>query len=536
MHVLVLCVALFIVSLYLLSIQALYALSVILLLLAAVGVRKRKRMLLLMLIMPVLAGISLCLYSRPQIPEKVRIVKVYGSSLVVSDGFRKYLISDELFKCEEGEVVGGVFDMESLPINRTGYAGKLTISKPHRKKDALSHVISFKKSLSSELVDVYGYDNGTLMSSLVLGLKEDISEKRAGDMKRMGIMHILSISGFHFALLENLLKKMKLGRKSILILGLYAIFINSIPGYRTLLTMMYRTVSYYMRRDPDPVTGVFLAMFIQTFICPYIIFKIGFLLTYLSTIGIILFHQKILGWMHHLPSSVSGSLSLTMAALSLSFPVILTLTPEFSLGVFIGNMILVPLYVIVAYLSFACIFILPFEPLVFLLLPFVEVFFDFSYHMGNFMSQYILTVNLEHLIYSYAILLFTGIMIFRKGAKKRGAFFIAAVLIMGLPWGTTVKIYNNFGVPSVRITHNFRNYDIMDYRVAEAGYIPIRKAEKLNLQSVNLKIRPSENDREIPHIFVNEKELALPRRMEYYGGVKIMHKYVFWNERVMKVR
>ena len=76
----------------------------------------------------------------------------------------------------------------------------------------------------------------------------------------------------------------------------------------------------------------------------------------------------------------------------------------------------------------------------------------------------------------------------------------------------------------------------MDYRIAENGYIVLRKEEELRLASMNLKIRPSENDREIPHIFVNEKELALPRRMDYSGGVKILHKYVFWNERVMKVK
>lgn len=536
MHVLVLAVGLFIISLYLLSVHACWAIGCIVLVLAAGAVRFRKEMLAVTLLMPLLAATALFLYYRPQIPEEVRVVRTYSGSIVVQEGFRKYLIKGNLFDCYEGDLIRGTFEVEFLSPGGSGYVGNLEIREPQITTDFRSSLISFKKKVADELVHRYGYDNGSLMSSLVLGIKDDISERREGDMKSMGIMHILSISGFHFALLENLLKKMRLGRKSIFFMGLYAYFISSIPGYRTLLTITYRSLGYCFRRDPDPVTGVFIAMFIQTFLSPYIIFKIGFLLTYLSTLGILLFHQKILSTMHHLPSSVSLSLSLTLSALSLSFPIIVSLSPEFSLGVFIGNMILVPLYAVFTYLSFLGVFMLPFQGLAFLLLPFVDVFSVFSFHLGNFLSQYMLALNLEMLAQSYVYYVFLVGTAFRKGAMKRGLLLVTLILVLGLPWGTTLGVYNNFGAPFIRITHNFKNYDIMDYRIAENGYIVLRKEEELRLASMNLKIRPSENDREIPHIFVNEKELALPRRMDYSGGVKILHKYVFWNERVMKVK
>jgi len=500
------------------------------------AIRFERKMTTVLVIMPLLAMVSLTIYYKPQVLNEVRVTKVYSGSIVVQDGFRKYLITEELFFCEEGDLIKGLYQYNPLPPGNNGYAGNLIISEVSIKQDSLSNLVAFKKNLVNEVIGVYGHDIGGLMASLVLGSKDDIGEKRAGDMKNMGIMHILSISGFHFALLENMLKKLKLGRSSILILAVYAFFINSIPGYRTLLTITYRTIGHYLKKDPDPITGICTALVIQTFISPYIIFKIGFLLTYLATLGIVLFHQKILSGMHYLPSAVSKSLSLTLAALSLSFPVIISLTPEFSLGVFLGNMILVPLYAIVTYLSFLCILLVRFQVLIFIVLPFVEAFFGFSFHAGNFMSQYILTLNLEHIIYNYIIIVVIIGVVFKMGAIKRGVFLLTLILVMGLPWGSSVKIYNNFGSPFIRITHNFENYDIMDYRIAEAGYLPLRKEEKLAFQSVDLTIIPSKKEREIPHIYVNGKELAFSRSVEYFGGVKIIHKYVFWNERIIKVR
>jgi len=511
-------------------------LLVILIIFTIAAIRFERKMIIVLVIMPLLAIVSLTLYYKPQVLKEVRVTKVYSGSIVVQDGFRKYLITEELFYCKEGDLINGLYENNPLPPGHNGYVGNLIISEVSIRQDSLSNLVAFKKNLVNEVIKVYGHDIGGLMASLVLGSKDDIGEKRAGDMKDMGIMHILSISGFHFALLENMLKKMKLGRNSIFVLGAYAFFINSIPGYRTLLTITYRTIGHFLKKDPDPITGICSALFIQTFLSPYIIFKIGFLLTYLATLGIVLFHQKILSGMLYLPSIVSKSLSLTLAALSLSFPVIISLTPEFSLGVFLGNMILVPLYTIVTYLSFLCILLVQFQGLVFLILPFVEVFFDFSFHAGNFMSQYILTLNLEHIIYNYTIYIAVIGLVFKMGAMRRGVFLLTLLLVIGLPWGSSVKIYNNFGSPFIRITHNFENYDIMDYRIAEAGYLPLRKEENLAFQSVDLTIIPSEKEREIPHIYVNGKELALSHRLEYFGGVKVIYKYIFWNERVIKVQ
>jgi len=76
--------------------------------------------------------------------------------------------------------------------------------------DSLGRFRAFKSRIMARLIIRYGEHYGGLMGSLVLGNQEFMNEERAQNMGDLGIMHILSISGFHFNLLENALKKLKL--------------------------------------------------------------------------------------------------------------------------------------------------------------------------------------------------------------------------------------------------------------------------------------------------------------------------------------
>jgi competence protein ComEC len=526
----------FVISLYLLSIKA-YILLMFVLCLFILPMKRQHGFLTAILIMaPVLAFLSLRLYYAPKIPEDIRVTHVYSGSVVGKDGFRRYQFSGTDLNCRVGDIIQGDFQLEPLPWSVNGYVGKLSASEFLVGKDMLSSYRQLKGKLIRRAVEIYGHDRGGLMASLVLGSQDEINEKRVRDMRSMGIMHILSISGFHFALLENALKKLGLGRWRILILGGYALFIDSIPGYRTILSAVYRTAGYLLRRDQDVITGLFLAMFIQVFLCPYYIFKAGFLLTYLSTLGILIFHKRLERIMAWFPSAVSGSLSLTMAALSLSLPVILSFNPEFSLGVFLGNMILVPLYSIVTYLSFLSILIMDIPFLVRLLMPFLEIFFDLAAHLGSFMSSYALALNLEMLVFSYVPLAGLLYAFFRRKAFARGLMVTAMILLLTLPWGNAIKIYNKFGHPYIRITHNFMNYDIMDYRISEEGYLPVRTDKRFVMAGRLILVRNAEKERQVPHVFIDGKELLLERDLQYHGGVTMTRGYIFTRERIIRVK
>lgn len=529
-------VLIFLISLYLISIKA-YTLLILVLALFIYPMRRHHKCLPVVLILtPILSFISLTLYYDQGIPEEVRVTHVYSSSVIGKNGFRRYVINDRDLDCQVGDLISGDFVLEPLGPDTNGYVGELSAGSYAVTKDSMTRFRKIKADLIASTINAYGHDRGSLMASLVLGNQDEINGQRVSAMQSMGIMHILSISGFHFALLENVLKKLRLGRWRIGILAGYALFIDSVPGYRTLLTAVYKVAGYFLRRDVDVLSGLFFAMFIQAFLCPYNIFKVGYLLTYLSTMGILMFHRRLERIMSFLPSGLSGSLSLTLAALSLSLPVILSFSPQFSLGVFLGNMILVPLYTIVTYLSFLGIMFMGFPLLKELLLPFIEVFFDLSAYLGGFMSNYVLTLNLELLVFTYVPMVVMLYAFFQRRAYLRGLAILTMILLCTLPWGNSMKIYNKFGHPFIRITHNFMNYDIMDYRVAEEGYIPIRSQKTIHMAGKEILIMPGDKERQVPHILIDGKELLLERDLPYHGGVTLEREYIFMNERIIRVK
>lgn len=528
--------SLFIVCLYLLSVKAYFVLGLILIGCSLCLGYHHKKLLIILVLAPLLALLSLGIYERYTEVKELRVVKVYDHYVVANQGFRKFQVIGDVGFYHVGDRLLGDMTLERVDRNPSGYLAEITLSSPRRKQDFLTKVRGAREELSQKAMDEYGFDRGSLMASLVLGYKEELNRERKDAMKTMGIMHILSISGFHFALLDVALKKMKLGKIRFYLLGLYAFFVDSVSGYRTLLTLMYKMTGMAAKKDPDLITGLFLAMFIQAFLSPYLIFNTGYLLTYLSTLGILLFHEPIRKSLSHITIFLRDSLSLIFAALSLSLPVILTFSPDFSLGVFTGNMILVPLYVITTYLSFLGIMLMKIPLLKFIIQPFIEIFFDLSYHMGIFLSYFALKISLENLLAFYVPILFIVIILFRKKSFKGLVLIVILLFVLEMPLGTSLTVYNKYGTPSLRITQNFKNYDIMDYRVAEKKVISLREDQEFDLGTHQISLTLGDKKRDVPHIFINGNELNLSRTMDYYRGSRQERKYLFFNERIVRIK
>src|SRR5690606_1543583 len=110
---------------------------------------------------------------------------------------RRYEIKNDNTFLKEGDVLAAAFRLEPMLYGRNGYIGRLEMSNAVVQEDAVTKLKNLKKAMTEDVIDAYGYDAGGLMASLVLGHKDDVDNRRISDMRSMGIMHILSISGFH---------------------------------------------------------------------------------------------------------------------------------------------------------------------------------------------------------------------------------------------------------------------------------------------------------------------------------------------------
>lgn len=143
------------------------------------------------------AFLSVNLYYSASIPDSVRIGRIYSYRAEGTHAGRKYTVEGIEEGLKEGDIISGTFVYEDMPVNKDGYVGRLVFSKYRISIDLLSRIKRSRAALGENLKEWYGYDHGSLMGSLVLGYRTELSPDRMATMESLGILHILSISGFH---------------------------------------------------------------------------------------------------------------------------------------------------------------------------------------------------------------------------------------------------------------------------------------------------------------------------------------------------
>lgn len=136
----------------------------------------------------------------------------------------------------------------------------------------------------------------SLISTLSTGTSPDLIVKH--HFSRLGLSHLLVISGFHFSVLAILTKKVldiffsqPLTNLFLLLLLLsYGIYIGpQASSVRAGLVIYIYLVGRLLGRKSSPLNALGCALFIQLLMNPLLLFQIGFQLSYVATFGILLF-------------------------------------------------------------------------------------------------------------------------------------------------------------------------------------------------------------------------------------------------------
>lgn len=142
-------------------------------------------------------------------------------------------------------------------------------------------------------------DTASFLSSMITG---DV-EKRflRFSFAKLGLQHLLAISGFHFAILilfsSFFLKMCFTSRGTLfglfLVVNLYFIFVGSLPAVQRsyLLALLYLS-AILLGRNPNPLNLLGAAMLIELLFDPLVCGSIGFQLSFLSCSGILLFYRR----------------------------------------------------------------------------------------------------------------------------------------------------------------------------------------------------------------------------------------------------
>jgi competence protein ComEC len=147
----------------------------------------------------------------------------------------------------------------------------------------------------------------SFLGSLITGDVEDRSLRY--EFGRLGLQHILAISGFHFAILiafcSFFLGLFLPYRWKIIALLLainaYFLFVGAVPAVqRSWLTAMFYLIGKLIGRHSTGLNLLGTALLIEVVLDPLVSAQLGFQLSFLSCVGILLFHPLFKPWAERL--------------------------------------------------------------------------------------------------------------------------------------------------------------------------------------------------------------------------------------------
>lgn len=148
-----------------------------------------------------------------------------------------------------------------------------------------------------------------IIQALLLGQRQDISKETNQNYASSGAMHILALSGLHIGIiliiLNWLLKpigrfpKGKILKTLILLIILWSFALVSgfSPSVVRAVTMFsFLAIGLQLNRRTSAINSVFASLLILLILNPHYIFQVGFQLSYLAVLAIILLYPRINAW------------------------------------------------------------------------------------------------------------------------------------------------------------------------------------------------------------------------------------------------
>lgn len=147
-------------------------------------------------------------------------------------------------------------------------------------------------------------DSGAIVSALLLGEKDYLPSQLRLDFRRIGISHILALSGMHLAILslgiEKTLLLFRIGkRKRIVITAIFVCLYMAFTGFsvsvvRAGLMLIIGSTLHLLSRGKDSLTSLAVAVTIICLFNPNSIYDVSLHLSALATFGIIALGENII--------------------------------------------------------------------------------------------------------------------------------------------------------------------------------------------------------------------------------------------------
>ncbi len=155
--------------------------------------------------------------------------------------------------------------------------------------------------ISSRLHLCTNHETGPFLSALLTGERSNLSKNTALNFIRLGISHVLALSGMHLVILTAFISKLlgifRVGKKPrLLICALFTLFYMAMVGFtpsvtRSGLMLLIYTLLFLTSYTKDSVTSLAISVAVIIAFSPTSAFDISLWLSASATLGVILFAE-----------------------------------------------------------------------------------------------------------------------------------------------------------------------------------------------------------------------------------------------------
>ncbi|HOL57237.1 MAG TPA: ComEC/Rec2 family competence protein, partial [Spirochaetota bacterium] len=210
------------------------------------------------------------------------------------------------------------------------------------------------------------YKSSSFILSIFLGLRNEMDEETLNDFRDTGLLHLIAISGLHigfigsifFSLFNFFLSKSKSYIFSIIFLFIYILLlIPQASSQRAFIMYCIMALFFIAGNKTSGITILSFSCILLMFLNPYSIFDIGFQLSFLATLGILLFSKSIEEKLPiFLPDKLKSIISVTVSAFLSILLLQWSLFRKIAFFSLISSIIMVPLFEILFISLFFLVF------------------------------------------------------------------------------------------------------------------------------------------------------------------------------------
>lgn len=322
-------------------------------------------------------------------------------------------------------------------------------------------------------------ENIGLIEAFLIGQKDHISEETFRDFKNAGVIHILAVSGLHVGIIlffltfiTSFCRYSHLGRSLqpiLIILGLwgFAFLAGLTPSvFRATVMFSFLSLGGLLKRRTSALNSLAMSAVVLIIINPFIIFQVGFQLSYLAVFGIITLQprlQKLYIPKNIIDRTIWSIITVSIAAQFAIMPISLYYFHQFSALFLVANILILPGLGLILGIGIVCVLLIQFDIIPGFLVKFYDLILTGLRLLINYLASFE-RLQFNAIIFSEALLWLGLIVVFAtcfwyKYAKKTSYTILNfAVLVLCVLIFEAYR--NHISQSELIILHNYNSTEI----------------------------------------------------------------------------